>query len=1093
MDNITKNQLTIIDTLGVQGLTSVAWSEDRGVAAYARGTFGNMGTAPLPQVLNFLKEFGDVFGPTGFIEGLRHIRTRSDSLGWQHFEFQQTYQIASDPDTPNSAPPRPLDVYGGILIAHVDATTALVEIQSSCWRDVFVIPQPTIDGAELRSRLRSDFINAPGLGRLFDNRQLGDIDRLVMRGRPQLIVLPFEGGFRLSFLVHGPIPHQPDLSSSRVEFPTGKIFLDAISGDRLLERIYASNADVADNGSGLSQLPFGGPFANRPLHIVRVDNSDTYRLRDTTHSRDIITYDRGGVDPDYFDTGNLLTNGSITVSTDNDGDKNWDGVAANDTAAELAASQQPETDAHYQIGRVYEWYDALAGGGGREGWDDNNYAGNVPNNMAVHVLTHVNVFNAQYYLDEDDNSDWVSFLHVSDTISDNGHRAWGASSFVMCHEYQHGITAHSVAGDTPGFDTAPNEWPRAVTEGLSDVFGGLFSSLWYAGAEISPDGTIMRNFAFPRDEDTTSPPGLDHFDDHELPSPDFSAYEHGQILPHCAYLMSQGGVHQRAGRNPELIPVHGLGNEESQGLDVATAAIIWYRMMATRFGAVGPYDSEEVFRRIRTECVASAVDLYGEDSREHRNVIQAFYAVGLHPSDEVYGPDVTALRWGYSWRFSRPYIGLSSPDWASLDLFINNGGASEWNAIVNVAGSDTIFENNVYCRVRNVGDQTANNISVTFEYAKHGTAPVVWETMRDQDGIAQQLDIGSLTAGASNFDVDDQNNPPEEAGVVWHIPTLEDDEEVEHFCIRATLSSSNDVHPFNNTIQSNVAYTEMSAMMSRSFAFYIGNPTEDSLPIKLELDTRLPPAWQAEIRENLDGAILASNEERLVHLDLSRPAGPDFEPPFDGELRGDMWGELVGPFTGTLTTVSYTHPNLRGNFAGRIAGELVTGKFHGTIDLNRAKIRGDVVGRYQCSAGTRTVCVKIRACLRPERRIEIRQLFGGDALGGVTFQVQVPMPARCDWDLPPTDTCFRPGLLDETKEDEVCPQPGGREAKVKKLLYDCYGQFKGCVLDLCGACLHCHATEPAVEAVLLKAFRNRWTVSVELDAGDWIRGIVLVA
>ena len=41
---------------------------------------------------------------------------------------------------------------------------------------------------------------------------------------------------------------------------------------------------------------------------------------------------------------------------------------------------------------------------------------------------------------------------------------------------------------------------------------------------------------------------------------------------------------------------------------------------------------------------------------------------------------------------------------------MNNGGGSGWNAVINVvdaSGNATNFENQVYCRVRNVGDLDA--------------------------------------------------------------------------------------------------------------------------------------------------------------------------------------------------------------------------------------------------------------------------------------------------------------------------------------------------------------------------------------------------
>ena len=283
----------------------------------------------------------------------------------------------------------------------------------------------------------------------------------------------------------------------------------------------------------------------------------------------------------------------------------------------------------------------------------------------------------------------------------------------------------------PGFPSLMDDWARALTEGLSDVFGGMYSAQWYVGADLSSDGLLLRNIAFPRDPDTTSPYlGKDHWADRDTEGG--HAYPRGLILGHCAYLMAQGGVHQRLGRTPELVPVHPLANEASGGLEVSEAARVWYRLMATRFAAVTPYDNETAFEKIRTECEAAAIDLYGEGSPAHRGVVQAFYAVGLHPAGETYGADVTALRWGHSWRFSRPYLGIPSPDWASPDLFINNGDGSEWNAVINPDFGDVHFENAVYCRVR-------NNRLLDF-YGDDADRPAIQPRQSDRPSVASALD-----------------------------------------------------------------------------------------------------------------------------------------------------------------------------------------------------------------------------------------------------------------------------------------------------------------------------------------------------------------
>ena len=1107
MTNMTTTQAETLEQLRAAGLLRHTWANVLGVASFARGDFGSMGSAPNAGIQTFLENFGSPFGPPDIRESARFVRMRKDSLGWQHFEYQQTYALpdASGNDS-GSTPPgtqrRRLDVDGAFLGFHLNANGRLVEIQSSFWRDVFVQPENPISEESLRLRLIGALARAPGAATLVARRGRAALDRVVIIGRRSLVVFPHQGGFRLAWRIRAavPPPEGPEgLGGGFAVLLPGVIFLDAVTGERLYEGVTAADAETADAGSGLSNLPFGGPHTNRPLQIVRVDASNTYRLRDTTHSRDIITYDWAGEIADYLETGNLLSDGSVPVSSDTDGDKDWDNVAADASPAALTASQQTEVDAHFNTAKVYEWYDAIAGGDGREGLDDGNYGGEVPANMPVHLLAHVNVPNAQFYMTTNDSSEEVSYLSFSDNTSPNGHRAWAASPFVVCHEYQHGITAHSVGTAAPGFPTGFDDWRSAMTEGLSDVFGGMYSQQWYVGRDLSPDGLMLRNIAFPRDPDAAAANlGKDYWADRDADGG--QPYPRGLILAHCAYLMAQGGVHQRLGRTPELIPVHPLGSEESGGLDVSEAARVWYRMMATRFAAVGPYDSETAFENVRTECEAAAIDLYGEGSPAHRCVVQAFYAVGLHPPGETYGADVTALRWGHSWRFSRPYVGIPSPDWASPDLFINNGDASDWNAIINPGFGDIHFENAVYCRVRNIGQLTANNIVVDFEYAKYGTAPVIWSPMRDAAVVAQQLTIASLAPGAENFTMDDQDSPPETARVLWSVPHLQDGEEVDHYCIRATMTADNDVNPHNGTIQSNIAYTVFMGLMRISRAFNIGNPTGRPLRPQLRLTTTLPVGWRVRIREDLGGILLPPQTERTVHVDIDRPAGssPDDDtrclPPFDGEVRGELSGLLSGQVSGTFTNVRGSAASLTGTIALRIkGGGLFTGRFEGRLDCSCGEISGRVVGVFPCGGDTRRVCGQLRACLRPFRRVEIEQYDGERILGGVTLQFQIPMPEKCRWPHAPTDTRHRtrPRPCDECapkdKDRKTCGDSEDRPTrtgKVQKLCFDCFGDFEGFILDVCSSRLICRSREPGIEAIITRAFEARWRIRVELDEID---------
>jgi hypothetical protein len=481
--------------------------------------------------------------------------------------------------------------------------------------------------------------------------------------------------------------------------------------------------------------------------------------------------------------------------------------------------------------------------------------------------------------------------------------------------------------------------------------------------------------------------------------------------------MAQGGVHQRATRSPQLIPVYSLGRQSVGGKNVPKAARIWYRALTTYFSTHGnltgiPASDENTFRTLRDGCVSAAADIYGSGSLEHRNTILAFYAVGLHPEDSTYGADVTFLRWGVSWDLSRHYVGLTCPNYSSLDLFVNNGGTSEWNALINVidpsTGQPTSYENDVYCRVRNVGDADATNVQITFDYAKAGTATWTWLPIQDKNGNVQTLNLGTLAAGASNFPDSAQHTPPASAGIKWYIPPLAPGETVDHFCIRARVTSSNDVNSHNNEVQSNIAYTAYSPASPLGMVFMAGNPfKEEKIRQQLSYQATLPEGWRVDLQKYIEGTVLNPGEERPFELVLKMPPGLDekLSPPLDGDVWGKMHGDFEAEFSGSLTDTVLDGDDLVGQFAALLTEiGTISGPFKGTLDRATAELQGEVYCPHPHQAGAHAV-VEIHGCLRPWRHVDISQWHKDELLGGVTVQVQVPWEkGPCTQKLPPTDT-----------------------------------------------------------------------------------------
>ncbi|MBN1136217.1 MAG: M4 family metallopeptidase [Anaerolineae bacterium] len=1012
MENITPEQRELLELLYQRDPEAeIEWDDVRGVAASIRGRLDiDPGLEPEGKLWTFLERFGPLVGPPDLAGGLKPLRQISDDLGWVHLLYAY---LRED-----------VELYGAKLALHIPPNSELLEVDSGLWRDVEVDLAPQIDPPKVEEILVERIAQIPGFD-AFRREALKLEAPFPFTDPPRLVIYPWQGKLRLAWTTYG-YGDLDEREGVRVEVPYityGQIFVDALTGERFLFAPTMQTAETAAAGSGLAVTPLTGTHTTRTLNVVRVDAGATYRLKDTTHNRHIVTFD-AACSASYdsqVEIATALKGGALPVSEDTDGDHNWNRLPANATAAERTSGQQPEVDAHHMARQQYEWYHAVAGG--RDGWD----AGLFPNPpvppQVLNIVAHcrwpggscqdANAYQWNYK----SGGTWVFWLAFMDGDNTN-YDYMAGSRFIFAHEYQHAITNFSFedASGNPGLTYSG--WLGAVHEGLSDTFGILTTGDWLPGRDISRAATpqIFRNLVYPRDTACYAANKLDHFADRNTTA---NYYARGTILAHCAYLMGKGGVHQRAARTPQLIPVPGLGWTTVGGKDMPKAARIWYRAVAIRFGtsaaATGmPANDEQSFRTLRTAVVRSAEDLYGAGSAEHRNTILAFYAVGLHPTDTHYGPDVTFLRWGIDWDLSRAYVGLTSPNYSSLDLFVNNNGGSGWNALVNVVdpatGLPTGFENTVYCRVRNVGDQQADDIIVTFDYAKAGTATWTWLPVLDKNGNPQTLNVGSLAAGASNFADSAQNSPPAAASVKWCIPPLAPGETVDHFCLRARVTASNDVNTHNNEVQSNVAYAAYTPPAPARAAFIAGNPDpERSIRVKLEVKSSLPKGWRVSLRGIDRRRWLKPGEERTFEVVVDMPPGADkkLEPPLDGDLHGVLHGEIDERFEGALVETLLDGARLVGQFSTVVGDKLtVCGRFEGEIDLVSGEVRGVVLGPHPEKVG-RKIELDLEGWLRPWRRVDISQKVGAQIIGGVTLQVQVPWMRGPFLKPPPTATRVR--------------------------------------------------------------------------------------
>jgi Zn-dependent metalloprotease len=280
-----------------------------------------------------------------------------------------------------------IEVYGSKLAAHFKSDGTLIEVQSSCWRDIQVDRELAINPQQLQTLLLQRIEPVQGFSEL-RSRVEPQEGSFPLTNPPRLVVYPWQNAFRLAWLSYGYGAYNRDRRGEPTEFPNityGQLVIDATTGEEIL---FAPTLKTAETGSGLAVTPLGGPYTTRTLNIERVGTTSTYRLQDTTHARDIVTYD-AACSALYDSDSEIVTalvNGTLPVSEDTEGDKNWNRLPS--ATVSRTNGQQPEVDAHYFAQQQYEWYHALAG---RHGWDDVLYPDPPVPPLTINVLAHCRI------------------------------------------------------------------------------------------------------------------------------------------------------------------------------------------------------------------------------------------------------------------------------------------------------------------------------------------------------------------------------------------------------------------------------------------------------------------------------------------------------------------------------------------------------------------------------------------------------------------------------------------------------------------------------------------------------------------------------
>ncbi len=266
-----------------------------------------------------------------------------------------------------------------------------------------------------------------------------------------------------------------------------------------------------------------------------------------------------------------------------DDDNVWNNVNANfDEAA---------TDCHIGAGLTYDYfYDSL----GRDSYDD----------QGSKLLQFVHYDNGWF------NAQWTgSYSRYGDGIN-----APLTSIDIVSHEISHGITQ-----ETAGLIYRSES--GALNESFSDIFGTVVefnqlpnSASWIIGTR----NFSLRNMASPNDFQNPDTYGGAFWTDTKNCIPSnvndwCGVHNNSGVQNFWFYLLANGG----SGTND-------LGNVYSvDSLGMSVAAKITYRSLSVYLTQTSDYADARFY------SIQAAIDLYGEDSKQHQAVANAWYAVGV--------------------------------------------------------------------------------------------------------------------------------------------------------------------------------------------------------------------------------------------------------------------------------------------------------------------------------------------------------------------------------------------------------------------------------------------------------------------------------
>lgn len=1006
----------------------VRWNEEQGVASVVEGTLIPWGEVQEPESMIpvVLREFGPIFGPPDIVEHYQVTQIRDDRDGTRF--RARACQVLED-----------LPVYGATLLVFADTERGITRVQSNLWRDLNITARQRLDETDLRRILQERLQKDPDAARFEDAWRESAADdwareHFPMASMPEVYLYPVEGGFHPVFHLFA---YQPGESlgidgSTRREIEQVRIIVDAATGEVIHEESTQIGMAYTDHtGDGLSALKDdSGNYISRTLSIVRKDSAD-YKLLDRLTTPDIGTYDAAGTNTNLATS---IINDDKNLSSDSD--SHWNTTTTSCTESTRRDAQQPEVDGHFYAKQAFNYYQTL----GWDGFDDGLYGAHCPVKIVAHIGMDANAWCSFYTqnLPGTFTKKHYAYIKFCDGECDGTTLKidfMACDPIIFAHEYQHAVTYFGAAQSSgePG-RLKLSGYDRSIHEGYSDSFACLRYGVWSnplyypKGAVHKPatgdgaytktwsDGTTstvyprpFRIIEYPRSTNNYHNMAYcDHYDDRKASNHE---YFNSTMFSHLAFLLGQGGVHQRASRgDAEFIPVVGVGLDK--------AAEIFHTALTDYFDTLTTANTLKTVIDAARFLLDAAKDVGGNDrSCEYVMMRRALYAIGLYPYDSsnnktTYGGEACMLPWTYSWRFSRPYIGFPALWWQSPDLFINNNGSAEYDA-------DVGQENTVFARVRNIGDQELKNITVRYYFHPIGTnlpASIAgWHPCKDQAGNVITLAISSLGAGSMNFS--DVDNPPASQGRQWYLDPAYVTGDVDHFCLRAVIEceAANHNNDCPNQVQSNIQFESLSAETGLDFSFQVANWLQATRDLDLEITHTLPRGFGVEYLgdQRLEKIQLQPNEPRLLRFRITRPKKlPDqLTAPFNGKVTARISGRVTGKFAGELSDVQTERvPVIESRsgsglgLSGTLSGSMETGRgrasfhgeFRGQLEPDTGALHGRINGSLAFTNGRylEETELELDGRLEPLRAVNIAQRIDGRVVGGISIKIKPPRLSR---------------------------------------------------------------------------------------------------